>query len=59
MIIDPFSIGSVHHLGDNATHPIEPLATPLGSLFLLAGSSPPRRLAYPAAPPVAHSCASN
>ena len=54
-----FSFGEVHPLGDSATHPIEPLATRLGALLLLAGRSPQRRRAYPDAPPVAHSGASN
>ncbi len=54
-----FSFDEVHSLGDSATHPIEPLAVRLGALFLLAGSSPRRRHAYPAAPPAAHSGASN
>jgi hypothetical protein len=48
-----------HPLGESATHPIEPLTTRLGSLLLLAGSSLQRRRAYPDAPPVAHSVASN
>ncbi|MCF8210202.1 MAG: hypothetical protein K9K38_12515 [Rhodoferax sp.] len=49
-----------HHLsGDSATHPIEPQATRLGSLLLLAGRSLQRRRAYPDAPPAAHSGASN
>ncbi len=45
----------VYLLGESATHPIELLATRLGVLFLLAGSSLQRRHAYPDAPPVAHS----
>ncbi|MBK9440638.1 MAG: hypothetical protein IPN53_04675 [Comamonadaceae bacterium] len=59
MNIDFFSFDVVHPLGDSATHPIEPLATRLGSLLLLAGRSPLRRRAYPDAPPAAHSGASN
>jgi len=55
MNIDLFSFGSVQYLGDGTTHPIKPPATRLGSLLHLAGSSAPRCLAYPAAPPVAHS----
>ena len=46
-------------MGESATHPIELLATRLGVLFLLAGSSLRRRLAYPDAPPAAHSGAFN
>ena len=40
-------------------HPIELLATCLGVLLLLEGSSIPRRRAYPDAPPAAHSGAFN
>jgi len=54
-----FSFDVAHPLGDSATHPIEPLATRLGALLLLAGRSPRRRRAYPDAPPAAHSGASN
>ena len=49
----------VYPLDESATHPIELLATRLGVLFLLAGSSLRRRLAYPDAPPAAHSGAFN
>ncbi|MCF8211936.1 MAG: hypothetical protein K9K38_21400 [Rhodoferax sp.] len=58
-MIDYFCFDAIHPLGESATHPIEPLATPLGSLLLLAGSSPLRRRAYPEAPSAAHSGASN
>gem|GEM_PF-695676 len=54
-----FSFDGVHPLSDGATRPIEPLATRLGALLLLAGSSPRRRRAYPDALPAAHSGASN
>ena len=47
MNIDYFRFDGIHLLGDSATHPIEPLATRLGALLLLAGSSPRRRRAYP------------
>jgi len=40
MDMDNFSLSQVHLLGGSVTHPIEPLATRLGSLLLLAGSSP-------------------
>ncbi|PJC21034.1 MAG: hypothetical protein CO065_04225 [Comamonadaceae bacterium CG_4_9_14_0_8_um_filter_57_21] len=59
MNIEYFSLSQIHLLGQSATHLIEPLATRLGSLRLLAGSSPLRRHVYPAAPPAAHSGASN
>jgi len=59
MNIDFLSFYQVHFLGENATRPIEPLATRLGSLLLLAGRSPPRRRAYPDALPAAHSDVSN
>jgi len=37
-----------HHLvGDNATHPRGPRCGALAALLLLAGWSPPRRLALP------------
>ncbi|OIP16329.1 MAG: hypothetical protein COZ09_11500 [Comamonadaceae bacterium CG_4_10_14_3_um_filter_60_42] len=49
----------IHLLGESATHPIALLTTRLGSLLLLAGRSPLRRLAYPATPPAAHLGASN
>ena len=39
MNIDFFGFDGVHLLGDSATHPMEPLATRLGSLLLLAGRS--------------------
>ena len=59
MKTDYFSIFGIDQLGDSATHPIEPLATRLGALLLLAGSSLRRRRAYPVTPPAAHSGASN
>ena len=59
MKIDICDFNGVHPLGDSATYPIELLATRLGVLFLLAGSSLPRRHAYPDAPPAAHSGAFN
>ena len=51
-----FSFDVAHPLGDSATHPIEPLATRLGALLLLAGrscasSSPLRGAAMPEAWP--------
>jgi len=45
--------------GENATHPIEPPWGVLAALLLLAGSSPPRRRAFPAHPMTAHSGVSN
>ncbi|MCF8208640.1 MAG: hypothetical protein K9K38_04435 [Rhodoferax sp.] len=54
-----FGFEGHHHLGDSATHSTEPLATHLGSLLLLAGSSLQRRRVYPNVPPAAHSDASN
>jgi len=59
MKIDICDFDEVHSLGENAMHPIELLATRLGVLFLLTGSSLQRRHAYPDAPPVAHSGAFN
>jgi len=87
MNINFFGVDQLHLMSDSATHPIELLATRLGALRLLAGSSLPRRhpcraqpgqrlglfvpfhcaqaqlkrrhSAYPAAPPAAHSGASN
>ncbi|HEY8906775.1 MAG TPA: hypothetical protein VIM63_12125 [Rhodoferax sp.] len=56
---DFFRVDLHHLLGDNATHPIEPLTTHLGALLLLAGRSLPRRHAYPDTPPAAHPGASN
>jgi len=41
MTIYFFSFIGVPPWGDGATHPIEPLATRLGALLLLAGRSPP------------------
>jgi len=57
MDIDYFSLSQVHLLGESATHPIEPLATRLGSLLLLAGkwlakSSPLQGAARPEAWPL-------
>nr|MDP2190568.1 hypothetical protein [Rhodoferax sp.] len=59
MNINFFSFNTVHHLGESATRPIEPLATRPGSLLRLAGSSLLRCRAYPATPPAAHSGESN
>ncbi|NCN71994.1 MAG: hypothetical protein GW907_12810 [Betaproteobacteria bacterium] len=59
MNINFFGVDQLHLMGDGATHPIEQLATRLGALLLLAGSSLPRRRAYPDTPPAAHSGASN
>jgi len=59
MEIKGFSFDQDHPMGDSTRHPIEPLATRLGALFLLVGRSPLRRRAYPDAPPAAHSGASN
>jgi hypothetical protein len=46
---------SPHRMGESATHPIEPRWGTLAALLLLAGISPPRRLALPAHPITAHS----
>jgi len=59
MDIDIFSFDECHLLGENATHPIELLATRPGVLLLLEGRGIPRRRAYPDAPPAAHSGVSN
>jgi len=59
MKIDICYFDGVHSLGESATHPIELLATRLGVLLLLAGSSLRRRRAYPNTPPAAHSGAFN
>lgn len=59
MRIDFFTIFEIHPSGGSATHPIEPLATCLGALLLLAGRSLQRHRAYPDTPPTAHSGASN
>ena len=59
MNIDICYFDGVHLLGESATHPIELLATCLGVLLLLEGSSIQRRRAYPDAPPAAHSGAFN
>ena len=59
MHIDICYFDGVHPVGESATHPIELLATRLGVLILLAGSSLRRRRAYLDAPPVAHSGAFN
>ncbi|HEX5738317.1 MAG TPA: hypothetical protein VFY22_07390 [Hydrogenophaga sp.] len=48
-----------HHMGESATDPIEPPASALAALLLLAGSSPLRRHALPAPPLTAHSGLSN
>jgi hypothetical protein len=53
------SHGKHHHLGDSATHPIEPRCGTLAALLLLAGTSPQRRRALPAHRIAAHSGASN
>ena len=59
MNIDICYFDGVHLLGESATHPIELLATRLGVLLLLAGSSLRRRSYYPDAPPAAHPGAFN
>ena len=59
MNIDICCFDEVHLFGESATHPIELLATRLGVLLLLEGSSIQRRRAYPYAPPAAHSGAFN
>jgi len=59
MSIDFFSFVAIHYSGESVTHPIEPLATRLGSLLRLAGSSLQRCRAYPAKLLAAHSGASN
>ena len=59
MNIDICYFDGVHLFGESATHPIELLATRLGVLLLLEGSSIQRRRAYPDAPPAAHSGAFN
>ena len=55
-ILDP---DELHLLGERATHPIELPWGALGALLLLAGSSQPRRRAFPAHPMTAHSGVSN
>jgi len=57
--VEFFRHENVHLLGESATHPIEPPWGALGALLLLAGSSPLRRLAFPAHPMTAHSGPSN
>ena len=47
MNIDICYFDGVHLLGESATHPIELLATCLGVLLLLEGSSIPRRSLLP------------
>jgi len=59
MNIEYFDFDKVHHLGESATRPIEPLATRPGVLLRLAGSSLRRCRAYPDSPPAAHSGVSN
>ena len=59
MDIDICDFDGEHLLGESATHPIEQLATRLGVLLLLEGSSIQRRSYYPDAPPAAHSGAFN
>ena len=59
MNIEYFDFDKVHHLGESATRPIEPLATRPGVLLRLAGSSLLRCLAYLDSPPTAHSGVSN
>ncbi|MDO9400337.1 MAG: hypothetical protein Q7T46_02565 [Polaromonas sp.] len=49
----------LHLLGERATGPIEPPWGAPGALLLLAGSSQPRRRAFPAHPMTAHSGLSN
>ncbi|XVJ70224.1 MAG: hypothetical protein HEQ39_11665 [Rhizobacter sp.] len=48
-----------HHLGESATHPIEPRCGTLAALLLLAGMSPQRRLALPTHHIAAHSAVFN
>ena len=57
MYIDICYFDGVH--GESVMHPIELLATRLGVLLLLEGSSIQRRSYYPYAPPAAHSGAFN
>ena len=59
MDADVFDHDTVHLLGERATHPIELPWGALGALLLLAGSSQPRRHAFPAHPMTAHSGVSN
>jgi hypothetical protein len=44
-----------HHLGENATQPIEPCYGTLAALLLLVGKSPLRRCALPSHRIAAHS----
>ena len=48
-----------HHLGENATQPIEPRYGTLAALLLLVGKSPLRRSTLPSHRIAAHSAASN
>jgi len=59
MKIDICYFDGVHLLGESVMHPILLLATCLGVLRLLEGSSIPRRSYYSDAPPAAHSGAFN
>jgi hypothetical protein len=59
MKIEFFGFDKVHHLGESATRPIEPLATCPGVLRRLAGSSLRRCRAYPDTLPATHSGVSN
>ena len=59
MNIEYFDFDKVHHLGESATRPIEPLATRPGVLLRLAGSSLRRCRAYPDTLPTVHSGVSN
>jgi hypothetical protein len=47
------------HLGESATHPIEPRRGTLATMLPLAGTSPQQRRAFPAHRIAAHSGASN
>ncbi|MBK7049485.1 MAG: hypothetical protein IPH54_01250 [Rhodoferax sp.] len=69
MNIEYFDFDKVHHLGESATRPMEPLATRPGVLLRPrraptgelrhAGSSLLRCRAYPDSPPTTHSGLSN
>jgi hypothetical protein len=51
--------GEAHPLGENATLPSARLASRPAALLLLAGTTLPRRRAWPDNSPAAHSAASN
>jgi len=59
MSTDIFSFEELLHLGESATHPIEPPWGTLATLLLLAGMSLLPRRALPALPMTAHSGAFN